>query len=182
MTTQVNKPAVGFLGMVEAKTMGKTPSIITNEVIPSVDMFPFWTMDRVTIDSITGPNLLDASPATILGNFQVPSAEVWIPIAMSLKWILETSGGTVECSLQCLRPPRVSEQGDASYTNLELRHTDVLNNTSNVPNMQMALVYKWPMRTILSPGMRVRSRFHKMTGGTTFNTVETVLHYISLPA
>lgn len=180
MPTQVLKPAPGFLGMVDAQQMGRNPALITDEVLPSVDMLPFWMSQRGTMDVIIGPNVLAAATPTTIGTLIVPEGEVWIPLSASVRGTVNNINSTFGLRIQTSIPARQSPQSANNQVHYLLNSFPSA--TTLVANQEISLEYSWQQRVVWLPGRRVAGSITYLAAGATFSSTRFSFEYLAFPA
>jgi len=167
--------------MLDAQQMGRNPSLVTDEVLPSVDMLPFWMALRTTIDVITGPNVLAPAGSTTIGQFIVPENEVWIPLSLSVRGIVETINQAVNLRVQTSVPARQSPQSNQNTVHV-LAHSPP-GQTSLTDDWEASLTYTWKRAIVAIAGRRFTGSVANLAAGaTTFNTTRASLEYLAFPA
>lgn len=181
MPTQVLKPAPGFLGMLDAQQMGRNPSRVTDEVLPNVDMLPFWMAQRHTIDTIIGANVIAPSGVATVGVLTVPDGEAWIPLRASVRGVVESLNAAYGLQLSTSFPARQSPQSASSNTSILA--TSPSFSTTVVDDQPVSLEYTWHRAEVRTAGSRFTGLLLYVNAtGTTFNSNRFVLEYLAFPA
>lgn len=70
----------GYLSLIGAQTSGRNPDVATEEVRPTIDMTRYYDGYFVDFESLS----FVANAAGVTHNIDVPAAETWILLGMSM--------------------------------------------------------------------------------------------------
>lgn len=79
MPTPIFTPPAGLLGLLGTKTLGQNPSLLSQEVSPSVELFPFWAYGQSYRRNTTISGTITVVGSVAVGAL-VPQGKVWVPL------------------------------------------------------------------------------------------------------
>lgn len=136
--TIINRLPKGLQEFLGNTAQGQNPSELRQDVFPTIDMSPFWSLDRTKYKRQTGT-------ITTIGNgafITIPPGEVWMPFHMSAIMTGFTVGDVVRMNLS-LFPPNGDNFVLASGVNIGL--TDIVE--------RVGVSYDWKRPILYSDGM-----------------------------
>ena len=71
--SQINRPPIGLQSLVGSKNFGVNPSDLGQQVLPVVELLPFWASQALKFQKLTGT----AAGAGSLIEAQVPQGKTW---------------------------------------------------------------------------------------------------------
>jgi hypothetical protein len=90
--SKINTVPKGLQEFLGNTSQGVNPSELSNQVLPSFDMFKFWALDKTEylVEQAT-------AVATFQATFrQVPEGEIWIPLNLSYEITLSVAAETAQ--------------------------------------------------------------------------------------
>jgi len=159
----VNRVPRGFLGLLDAKTQGKTPADTTGFVSPVIDLTPNYLAD-IPIQ-VEQASQVGNTVGTLYGTVTVPNGELWYVYfvtsegiataagALNVIPVLVTSSGTLSVPLEKM------EAGLGSYAATE----------------SMVSVATFPDGFLLGPGTRFATRITN-PGGANISMITSVVY------
>lgn len=88
--SQINRPPIGLQSLLGSKNFGENPSNLAQQVLPAVDMFPFWASQVLKFEKVSG----NSTGVGSLIETQVPNGKTWG--VLSCAFLLEHLGGAAE--------------------------------------------------------------------------------------
>lgn len=81
--SQINRPPIGLQSLLGSKNFGQNPSDLSQQVLPTVDLFPFWATQQLRFakeEQTTAGG--DNAPVV---SIQVPEGETWAVISATME-------------------------------------------------------------------------------------------------
>lgn len=82
--SQVNRLPFGLLSLIDSQNFGRNPIAMGDTVVPTLDLYTFFTQDQQRVASSTANTIVTASVVSIV----VPANEIWDIVAMSARGAL----------------------------------------------------------------------------------------------
>ena len=99
--SRINRVPKGLQDLLGSQNLGDNPSDLSLLVQPQVDMFPFWSAERLTV--IGNVTFSFSNSDAVLATFTIPDGEAWIPLHISAQAALASVGDSVRLEIQCKR-------------------------------------------------------------------------------
>lgn len=81
--TQITRVPKGLQDLLGTQAFGKNPAELAQNVLPQLDLFPFYGAERLRYQRVN-------APVAARGNgpgFTVPIGKIWIPVGMSVQFV-----------------------------------------------------------------------------------------------
>jgi len=166
---QINRVPRGLLGLLDAKTGGRTPPETTGVLSPVIDLTPNYLADIPFEIAQASSPAAALTPGTNYGIVTVPAGELWYVYQVSAQIIANGAGDALDCFPVLVAPSGVvpvplvngttSGFGSASANALE-----------NVP---CGVTFAYPL--LVGPGSRIATQTR--TGGASTRTPVTSVIY-----
>lgn len=93
---KINTPPLGFQDVLGSKNFGANPDNFLQDVRPSLEMLPFYAVQKLQVERTTGSATTVSSPNQVA--ITIPAGEVWLVQSINAS---VNVGAAVECAPIC---------------------------------------------------------------------------------
>jgi len=166
--SQINRPPVGLQGLLGSQNFGQNPNDLAQQVLPIVDLFPFWSSQTLKFDKQTGTSAGGGS----LIETQVPTDKTWG--VLSCAFALSMATLNLDYNMQIA----IDENATGTEFFVVASRTQVGNLKADIP---IAALYQPRHIVWLPPGYVIRGVFNSDgTGDASVKTFELDTVYYEL--
>lgn len=145
--SRINRVPFGLQDLLGSQNLGANPSSLLQEVRPTLDLFPFWAAERVTLR--TDNTVAINNSSVIVTSFTVPQGQAWIPLHVSCGANLATVGDTWATVINIGRFPNLVGAGNTA----NLVQGPLFTATADMA--RTTTHYQWTQRQVFPSGVKL---------------------------
>lgn len=146
--SRINRVPFGLQDLLGSQNLGVNPSDMAQQVAPTLDLFPFWSAERLTMYTDTA---VEVTARGAYLAYTVPLGEAWIPLWWSGALPgFEAAGQEIRFTLNMLTFPNIA----LSASNVSVATTGVF--VATAVGEVLRLPYSFPQRTMHLSGTQFR--------------------------
>lgn len=157
--SRINRVPKGFLDFLGTQNQGDNPSELMQDVRPSIDLFPFFAAERVSLfsDSVNSAGALDGV------TFVVPDGEVWFPLFWSGRYSIAANGDTCDLHLSVTKPANGQQNPAEASTIRNVIQSAYFTGATTTAGEQLDVTYTFPMLVSFGTGSEFVANFREAT-------------------
>lgn len=144
----INQIPEGFLDLIKATTGGRNPTVLSDQVVPTVDMTPFYFPRSLSQRFYVGAFSAVGSDAFI----EVPNGEIWNLLALDVSYVPVIAGQVIGYQVEIGQLPNAA----SPLNSVAIFDNDDISVAPGVPGSSVRSK-TFPGGLLLPPGVTIRT-------------------------